>query len=153
MLDAIRNFILLRNPRVRRLQARFLKSLEPEFAEEILELLLRLMSLVLLAHRGFRKNIEGFKGRYLFRSRDNEITVAAIFENNRLRVKEAVIDDTDLTVTFRDAKALLTYLFSPKPDILGSLLRQDVVIDGNLNYLYKFAYMANHLRLMAAGKV
>lgn len=153
MLDAMRNFIFFRNPRIRRRQKRFLKSLEPEFAEEMLKLLLKLMSLVLLVHRGFRKNIANFKGRYLFRSRDNKITVAAIFEHNRLRVKEAAIEDTDLTVTFRDAKALLNYLFSPKPDILGSLLKQDVVIDGNLNYLYKFAYMANHLRLMATGKV
>ena len=30
----------------------------------------------------------------------------------------------------RNARALLNYLLSPKPDIIGSLLKQDVVLDG-----------------------
>ncbi len=32
--------------------------------------------------------------------------------------------------------------------ILDSLLKQDVIITGNLNYLFKFAYMAKHLQRM-----
>ena len=47
----------------------------------------------------------------------------------------------------------MDYIFSPKPDILGSMLRQDVMLNGNLNYLYKFAFMAQHLRLMATGEI
>ena len=47
----------------------------------------------------------------------------------------------------------MNYLLSPKPDILGSVLRQDVMVSGNLNYLYKFAYMAKRLQLMATGKI
>jgi hypothetical protein len=31
------------------------------------------------------------------------------------------------------------------------MLRQDVAVDGNLNYLYKFAFMAKRLQLMATG--
>jgi hypothetical protein len=48
---------------------------------------------------------------------------------------------------------LMGFLLSPKPDILGSMLRQDISIDGNLNYLYKFAYMAKHLQLKVTGKL
>ena len=151
MLENFLNFVLLRNLRAKRVQEQFLNCVESEFAEEFLELLLKLMSLVLFLNQDFRKNIKNFRGRYLFRSKDNRITVAAIFRDNKLRVYEKGIDNTNMTVTFRNPKALMNYLLSPKPDILGSILRQDVVIDGNLNYLFKFAYMAKHLQLMVTG--
>jgi hypothetical protein len=47
----------------------------------------------------------------------------------------------------------MDYIFSPKPDILGSMLRQDVTLNGNMNYLFKFAFMAQRLRLMATGEL
>jgi hypothetical protein len=152
MLENILNFILLRNIRAKTLQKHFLNCIESEVAEEILELLLKLMSLVFFLDKDFKRNIENFNGRYLFKSRDNKITMAAIFRDNRMKVYEKSIDRTNITVTFRNAKALMDYLLSPKPDILGSILRQDVTIDGNLNYFYKFAYMAKHLQLMVAGR-
>ena len=151
MLENILNLILLRNFRAKTLQKRFLNCIESEFAEEFLELLLKLMSLVFFLDKDFKRNIENFNGRYLFKSRDNKITVAAIFRDNQMKVYEKNIDRTDVTVNFKDAKALMNYLLSPKPDILGSILRQDVTIDGNLNYLYKFAYIARHLQLMVTG--
>ena len=129
------------------------ESFETEITEEFLELLLHAMRLAFLFHGGFRKNIEGFHGRYLFRSRDGKLAVAAVFEDGRMTVKEEAIGETDVTIHFRDAKALRDFLFSPKPDILGSILRQDVVVDGNFNYMYKFAYMAKHLQLMATGRL
>lgn len=152
-MDRFLNLILFRNFRAERMLKKWLGSLESEFAEEFLELLLKSMSMVFLINfRGFRKNIEGFKGRYLFKSRDNNITVAAVFEHNRMKVEERIIDNPDITVTFKDGKALLNYILSPKPDILGSVLRQDVSPNGNFNYLYKFAYMAKRLQLMASGQ-
>jgi hypothetical protein len=130
------------------------KCMESEFAEEFLELLLKLMSFVLLInYKDFRRNIEGFNGRYLFKSKDNEITVSAVFRDNKMEVSEKPIDNTNIIVNFKDGKALMNYILSPKPDILGSILRQDVTFDGNLNYLYKFAYMAKRLQLMATGNV
>ena len=103
--------------------------------------------------KNFQRNIGDFNGRYLFRSQDRQITVAAVFKDNRLKVTEEEIGDTHMTVIFRNAKALMGFLLSPKPDILGSMLRQDISIDGNLNYLYKFAYMAKHLQLKVTGKL
>jgi hypothetical protein len=152
MLENMLNYALFRSVRANRVQKQFFNCIESELAEGFTELLLRFMSLVLFLNMGFRRNIKNFRGRYLFRSRDDEITVAAVFRDNRLRVYEKAIANTDVTVTFKDAKALMNYILSPKPDILGSILRQDVVIDGNFNYLYKFAYMAKHLQLMATGK-
>jgi hypothetical protein len=128
------------------------ESFDSEVTEEFLELLLNAMRISYVFNKDFRKNIEGFEGRYLFKSRDGDITVAAIFKNGKLNVKEKEIGNTDMTVGFRNAKALRDFIFSPKPDILGSILRQDVVVDGNFNYMFKFAYMAKHLQLMVTGK-
>jgi hypothetical protein len=122
-----------------------------ECAEDFLQLLLGLMSVVFMLDHGFRRNIAGFNGRYQFRSRDGSITVAALFGDDRLEAREEDIPDPDITVLFKDGKALMGYLLAPKPDILGSMLRQEVALDGNLNYLYKFAFLAKRLQLMAGG--
>ncbi len=145
------NAMLSQSNHARRAVQKFLDSLESEGAEEFLEALLKLMGLVFLIDRDYRRNIHNFHGRYLFRSQDRQITVAAVFKDNCLDVSEKEIDNTHITVIFRNAKALMGILLSPKPDILGSLLRQDVTIDGNLNYLYKLAYMAKHLQLKVSG--
>ena len=36
-------------------------------------------------------------------------------------------------------------MFSRDQDILNSLLANDVEVDGNLNYVYKFGFMARDL--------
>lgn len=151
MWENLLNFILMRSRRAGKAAQKLIRVLESEGAEEFLEVLLRLMGLVLRLDKDFRRNIRNFNGRYLFRSQDRRITVAAVFKDDRLTVSEEEIGDTHMTVVFRNAKALMGFLLSPKPDILGSMLCQDVTIDGNLNYLYKFAYMAKHLQLKVTG--
>ena len=131
----------------------FLSCLTSEVAEDFLQLLLSLMSLVFIFDHDYRKNINGFTGRYQFKSVDGNITVAALFGDNRLEVREEVIPNPHITVIFKDGKALMNYLLTPKPDILNSMLKQEVALDGNLNYLYKFAFMAKRLQLMAAGAI
>ncbi len=132
---------------------KFVKSLESELAEEFLEILLELMKIIFLVDHDYRRNIRNFSARYLFRSRDGDITVAAVFSDDRMEVLEEEISRPDITVTFKDSKALMNYLLTPNPDVLGSMLRQEVILDGNLNYLYKFAFMAKRLQLMATGAI
>ncbi len=151
MWDKFLNTILMRSRRAQSAAQKFLATLQSETAEEFLEVLLKLMGLVFYLDKDFQRNIRNFNGRYLFRSLDRQITVAAVFKDNRLIVTEEEIGDTHMTVIFRNAKSLMAFLLSPKPDILGSMLRQDITIDGNLNYLYKFAYMAKHLQLKVSG--
>ena len=146
MPNAISRFLL-------KFQAqKLIRSIESEMAEDFLSLLLKLMGITFIFFKDFRKNITGFNGKYLFKSRDNGITVSAIFENGKMKVQETIPFEPDITVIFKNAKTLRDFLLSPKQDILGSMLRQDITINGNLNYLYKFAYMAKHLQLMAMGK-
>ena len=153
MLNRIANSLLFRSLRARLAKNRLVQAITTEATEEFLKILLKAMSLVALVDGHFRRNIENFEARYLFKTRDNEVTVSVLFENNRMKVREKIIEGTNVTLIFRNQKALRDFLFSPKPDILGGLLRQDVTFDGNLNYLYKFAFMANHLKLMAMGDV
>jgi len=61
---------------------------------------------------------------------------------------DVLIADPHITITFRDGRTLMKFLLAPKQDILGSMLRHDVVTEGNLNYLYRFGYMAKRLQLM-----
>ena len=127
--------------------------LESKAADGFLEMLLNMMRLAFLFEGRFRRNIEGFQGRYSFRSKDGVIAAGAIFSQGRMAVSREAIDNPNITVTFRDEKSLMGFMLAPKPDILGAVLRQDVVLEGNLNYLYKFAYMAKRLQLMATCQV
>lgn len=137
----------------KRVERRFLKCMESEAAEEFLELLLKLMSLAFKVDKDFRKNIDGFRGRYQFKSLDNSVTMAALFTGEELEVKEGLIPDVNVTVIFKNSKALMNYLLSADRDILKLLLNNEVVIRGNANYVFKFAYMANHLQLALTGRL
>jgi hypothetical protein len=130
----------------------FANFLESEATEGFLEILLNAMRMVFMFDGKFRRNIEGFEGRYAFRDRDGDVYVGATFSGGHMSVGEREVENPNVTITFRDEKALMSFILSPKPDILGAVLRQDVVVDGNLNYLYKFAYMATRLQRMATGK-
>ena len=145
---------LINNLQIQNIAQKWLSSMGSQAAEGFLLLLLKLMDLVFMLNIwNFRENIEGFRGRYVFRSKDDSIVASASFKSGNMKVYDKIIDKPDVTITFRDDKALMNYLLSPKPDILGSILRQDVTINGNLNYLYKFAYMAKRLQLLATGQI
>ena len=132
----------------------FLKAFESEVAEEFLKLLLNLMSLSYILDRNLRRSIEGFSGLVQFRSKDNEIRVLAEFKNNRLKAKELKPKEElkqvpNVTAIFKDDQALMNFLLPKggKRDILRSLLNNEVVLSGNLNYIYRFGFLANHLQL------
>ena len=129
------------------------KCLSLEMAEEFLKILLEVMRLAFFFDHDYRKNIEGFSGSYLFRSSDHAIAVSATFSGGEMDISEEEVLNPNVTVIFKDGKALMNFLLSGNPDILGSMLRQEVSPEGNLNYLYKFAYMARRLQLMAGGQV
>jgi hypothetical protein len=152
MITIILNILFFRNFRFIKAKKRFLDNLGSELAEEFLQLLLNLMSLMFFLNKDFRRNIRDFNARYLFKSKDSQITITAIFKKNKMKVYEKEIDKTNVTVIFKDSKALMKFLLSPKPDILNSILKQEVTFDGNLNYLYKFIYMSRRLQSIVTGK-
>lgn len=113
--------------------------------DEFLELLLKGMDLAFFFSGSYRRNIQGFRGKYLFRTADNAVAASAIFQDGDMQVREDGIKDWDVMVTFKNAAALRAFLFSKDQDILNSILANEVEVDGNLNYIYKFGFLAKDL--------
>ncbi|MCK4260506.1 MAG: hypothetical protein KAX49_16135 [Halanaerobiales bacterium] len=125
-----------------------LESIDSGLTEEFLIILLNAMSWAFILSKNFRKNIKNFDARYLFLGDGEKICVSVIFKNGKMRVHHKKIDEKNLTIKFKDSKALRHYLFSPN-DLLTPILHQDIMTEGNINYLTKFGYMSNHLMLLA----
>lgn len=136
-----------------RATASFAKCLESDALDAFLELLLRVMKLALIVDPEFRRNIEGYEVRYLFRSRDGKIVTSAIFADGRMQVRTGAIANPDITVVFRDNRALKEFLFTERPDLIGAIVDNEVSYEGNLNYLGKLAYMAKHMQLEVQRRV
>lgn len=130
-----------------------LKEISDVATDKFLESLLTGMDLAFCLSGEYRRNIKGFRGRYLFRTADGGVVASAVFDNGNMQVRKEGIGDWNVRVTFRDAVGLKAFLLSKNQDILDSILRNDVEVDGNLNYIYKFGFMARELtrRLGLAG--
>ena len=137
----------------RRCSRPLIGELTGELTDRFLELLLKGMDLAFCLSCSYRENIRGFSGRYLFRTGDGRVGASAVFGNGRMDVREEAIPDWTVRVTFRDPGALRTFLFSRNQDILDSLLKNDVDVDGNLNYLFRFGFLARDLlRRLGVGQ-
>jgi len=125
------------------------KSLKEEIlgeaTDKFLEMLLKGMDLAFFISGSYRKNIEGFRGRYLFKTADAMVEASVTFKDGDMKVNPDAIDDWDVMVTFKNHTALRDFLFSRDQDILNSILANQVEVDGNLNYIYKFGFMARDL--------
>jgi len=130
---------------------KMMRNLQAELAGEItdkfIEALLYGMKLSFDMSSGYRLNIEHFRGRYVFRSADGLVNAAAAFDGGDMKVYDSALEDWNARVTFKDAGAFRRFLFSKDQDILNSLLANDVEVEGNLNYIYKFGFMARELLL------
>ena len=93
----------------------------------------------------YRRNIRDFEGRYLFRTADHSVTASAFFGDGEMHVRREEIPSWNVCITFRNASALRDFLFSRNQDILDSLLKNEVEVQGNLNYIFKFGFMARDL--------
>jgi hypothetical protein len=128
-----------------------IENIETGLMDDFLELLLDLMGLAFYLNiRRFRDNIKNFKGTYNFVSQDGRIAAAAVFANNKMKMKKEKVPDNDpdlkVTVTFKDGHALWRFLLTGTPDIFQFVLDRDISYEGNLNYLLKFAYLARHMK-------
>jgi hypothetical protein len=133
--------------RVLKLLTRSLKKeLSGKMTNAFIKFLLKAMDTVFCLYEDYRKkNIENFKGGYLFETADKAVSVSATFENGDMKLPKEARNDWDVRVTFKDSAALRSFIFSGDQDILDSLLKNEVEVDGNLNYVYKFGFMARDL--------
>lgn len=121
------------------------KELHGQVTDGFLELLLGGMDLAFCLSKGYRRNIKRFNGRYVFRTADELVAASATFKDGNMQVHPESVDDWDVRITFKDAAALSAFIFSRDQDIMDSLLANKVEVDGNLNYVYKFGFMARDL--------
>jgi len=138
-----------------RLGAKKLKrQLLGEATDRLIEFLLKAMSLSFyllkkdINYQNHLRDSEGqpFEGRYLFQTTTGDgIVASATFEDGYMHVRKKAISDWDVKVTFTDGKALRSFLFSEDQDIINSLAENEVEVEGNLNYIYKFGFMAKDL--------
>ena len=121
--------------------------------DKFLELLLAGMDFAFFLSGSYRRHIEDFEARYVFRTNEGKVDVTVDFADGDMRVHEVVKEPWTVCVTFSDPAALRAFLFSKNQDVLQSLLKNEVAVEGNLNYLYKFGFMAKDLmrRLGLAG--
>ena len=145
--------------RIRRYFARknFLKLLEDEVAEEFLQVLIKLLRYSAYLDSYLRKSMKNFNGLIQFRSKDNEIRVVAEFKKGRLKDKELKPNEQlkkipTAEVVFKNAEAVRNFLLpkggiAGRRDVLRSLLRNEVKLEGNYNYIYRFGFLATHLQL------
>lgn len=138
-IDSVRTFVLKQLNR----------SLRSEFydqaTDDFFELLLTGMDLAFMLSKDYRKNIEGFNGKYLFRTVDGSVKASAIFAGGKMKVCEDAIDDWDVMIQFKDAPALSRFLLSRDQDILNSLLKNEVEVHGNANYVYRYGFLVRDL--------
>jgi hypothetical protein len=131
------------------LAARAARKLKAELCEKLtddfLQNLLHGMDLAFILCSGYRSNIRDFRGACVFRTADNKVAATAVFENGRMKVEHQARASYDVRVTFQDARALWSFLLSENQDILDSILANTVDVDGNLNYLYRFGFLAKDL--------
>ncbi|MBP1730635.1 MAG: glycyl radical enzyme [Deltaproteobacteria bacterium] len=115
----------------------------------------------------FRGLLGDFTGILLFQTRDGSVRKYVQFRDGRLETHEKMTEKPNVTITFTDGTALVNFLFSPVRgylndfiadgdvdaqhsfDILTGMLKNELTVDGNLNYLYRFGFLANHLLLEA----
>jgi hypothetical protein len=120
-------------------------ALEGTLIDKFLEILLGGMSVAFVFLSSYRRNIKGFSGAYLFRTADGKVAAGARFEDGHMQLLTTEVPAYDVAVTFNDPAALRRFLLSRDQDILASILANDVSVDGNLNYIYKFGFLARDL--------
>jgi hypothetical protein len=112
--------------------------------DDFVELLLKGMDwfFLLTPDARFRENLKNFKGKYLFKTANENVMTSATFSNGNMHVYDNAIDDWDVKVTFKNGKAFRDFILSEKQDIFDWLSRNEVEVDGNLNHIFKFGFMA-----------
>jgi hypothetical protein len=116
-----------------------------DVTEGFLDALIEAMHFAVLLFPGFRRNLKGFRGKYLFTTLSGSVTETIGFEDGSMWHGREGCDDWDVRVSFADSAALRAFLFSKDQDILQAMLANQVEVTGNVNYIYKFGFMAREL--------
>ena len=121
---------------------KFVKQLYGNATKEFLTLLLKTMDLAFVLSKDYRRNIERLEADYVFETEDKTVGVTASFHNGNMKVTKSTMEKPTVKILFKNANALKNYIFSTNQNIIDSLLKNEVRAVGNVNYIFKFGYMA-----------
>jgi len=150
----------LLNPywRIQRRLARkkFVNQVKEEVTEEFLEILLQFLRFCSYLDEYLRQSIGTSKWKIELRSEDKDIRVLAEFENGHVKPRELepneqVVPPANASVVFKNPEAVKNFLLPPgglqgRRDVLRSYLNNEIRLEGNLNYVYRFGFLATHLQ-------
>jgi len=151
----------LLNPywRIQRRLARkkFVNQVKEEVTEEFLEILLQFLRFCSYLDEYLRQSIGTSKWKIELRSEDKDIRVLAEFENGHVKPRELepneqVVPPANASVVFKNPEAVKNFLLPPgglqgRRDVLRSYLNNEIRLEGNLNYIYRFGFLATHVQL------
>jgi hypothetical protein len=136
---------------------KFLNQVKEEVTEEFLIILLHFLRFCCYLDEYLRRSIKDFKGQIEFRSENKEIRVLAEFKDGYLNPKELQPDEelippANASIVFKNPEAVKNFLLPPggsegRRDVLRALLNNEIRLEGNLNYIYRFGFLATHLQL------
>jgi hypothetical protein len=135
----------------------FLRLLEEEVTDGFLMALLQFLRFSCCLDDYLRRSIKDFKGSIELRSEDKGIRVLAEFKDGylnpkKLKPNEPLVPPANAGVVFKDPKAVKNFLLPPggltgRRDVLHSYLNNEIKLEGNLNYIYRFGFLATHVQL------
>ena len=82
-----------------------------------------------------------FDGTFQFSTWDDSVSTHMAFRDGKVRAGKGPASEPDVVLRFRDSKYMRDF-FQPGADALTMLLRNDLKVEGNLSYLYKFGAIA-----------
>lgn len=134
----------------------FLSLLKEEVTEEFLKALIQFLGFSCCLDEYLRRSIKDFNGQIEFRSENKGIKVVAEFKNGRLKPKELrpeedLLPPANASVVFKNPEAVKNFLLPEgklegRRDVLRSLLHNEIRLEGNFNYIYRFGFLATHLQ-------
>jgi pyruvate formate-lyase/glycerol dehydratase family glycyl radical enzyme len=132
-----------------------LKGVKIDFAIMMFRFKLKLMSLILRLSSEKRKEISNpdtgfiFNGKYQFMTRDGKVHVYIIFKDGKMKSRKGVIDNPNVTISFKDKETMARIYNKSAEESLDYLLTNDMSYTGNMSYLTKFSYMTS---IITGGK-
>jgi len=106
--------------------------------------LLQLMAVLFNRRAKFNQYLKGSDGwinfKIGFQTDTESIRQTAVFYNGRMTVIRKIAEDVDVILRFSDEKALIEMLQVTPNEVLGLILKNRMILDGNLAYLQLFNY-------------
>ena len=131
-------------------------QVKEEVTEEFLKALLQFFRISCCFDKYLRRSIENFKGQIEFRSENKGIRVVAEFRDGylhprELKPNEQLTPPANASIVFKNPEAVQNFLLPPggsegRKDVLRSYLNNEIRLEGNLNYIYRFGFLATHVQ-------